>query len=488
MRDSLKLKTCRVLLALSLAAIVPAGSLQAAFHGFVNKGLVGVGRIPADRFDRSGNGRQDTLGGLFSAMAFDASSLQITEQADGSRSFSGTLYSLPDRGFGDGARDFHPRIQTFRIQITPYYGRSAVPKNQIQLEHVATQLLSSEHGFYTGFDAGDAREERFPRSTSSGRGRGLDSLDPEGLARMPDGSFYVSDEYGPFVYHFDSHGRLTETLMPPPAFLPKEGAYPGHNHFTATNAPASGRRHNRGFEGLCVTPDGTRLLALLQSPLMQDGGDHNGSRNTRMVAWDIQPNSPARGKVVAEFIYQLTLNGDPSRRWQTPVNEVLGLGPSTFMVLERDSYGLGSFTNTPPAYKRVVLVSTSDATNLAGSAYDLERGAPGQLSMPVARAPKGVRPVKRKDFVNLIEPADLARFGINLSAKQDRNTLSEKWEGMTLVPMRDPKAPHDWLLLVGNDNDFKAPVVYHGGEAVGTNRVVVDNMIFAFRVTLPPQR
>jgi len=38
------------------------------FAGFVNKGLVGVGRVPAATFDKAGDGRQDTLGG-FSAMA-----------------------------------------------------------------------------------------------------------------------------------------------------------------------------------------------------------------------------------------------------------------------------------------------------------------------------------------------------------------------------------------------------------------------------------
>src|SRR3981081_3034288 len=38
------------------------------FDNFKNYGLVGVGRIPSDTFDRFGNGHQDTLGGLFSSM------------------------------------------------------------------------------------------------------------------------------------------------------------------------------------------------------------------------------------------------------------------------------------------------------------------------------------------------------------------------------------------------------------------------------------
>jgi hypothetical protein len=35
---------------------------------------------------------------------------------------------------------------------------------------------------------------------------------------------------------------------------------------------------------------------------------------------------------------------------------------------------------------------------------------------------------------------------------------------------------------VGNDNDFRAPVVYHNGQPVGTNTIFSDNMLLAFRV------
>ncbi|MBI1842933.1 MAG: HYR domain-containing protein [Verrucomicrobia bacterium] len=38
---------------------------------------------------------------------------------------------------------------------------------------------------------------------------------------------------------------------------------------------------------------------------------------------------------------------------------------------------------------------------------------------------------------------------------------------------------------MANDNDFKAPWVYHNGVVVGTNTEVVDNLFLAYRVTLP---
>ena len=41
-----------------------------------------------------------------------------------------------------------------------------------------------------------------------------DGYDPEGLVAMPDGSFWVSDEYGPFVTHFTSQGKELARLSP----------------------------------------------------------------------------------------------------------------------------------------------------------------------------------------------------------------------------------------------------------------------------------
>ena len=84
-----------------------------------------------------------------------------------------------------------------------------------------------------------------------------------------------------------------------------------------------------------------------------------------------------------------------------------------------------------------------------------------------------------------LDAAQLAKFGLNTSTNQDVNSLSEKWEAISLIPLKDPANPDDYLMLLGNDNDFKSDVVYHNGVPVGTNAVQVDIMLLAYRVTLP---
>ena len=462
-------------------AVVPA-----RFVGVANHGLVGVGRIPADSYDKLGAG-VDTLGGIFSAGYFDQRSWFRTG-APGAHTYGGNLYALPDRGFGDGAEDYHPRVQTLALTVTPAPTTgSGFLQNQIVMSNSATLVFTytnaaSALATFTGFNADDASNGLFPQSTPGSKGQGRRSLDGEGIVRTRDGGYWISDEYGPMILRFDSNGVLQASLPIPASLQPQQG---GTNIFqAASTVNTSGRRPNRGMEGLSITPDGRRLFAMLQSPNIQDGGANNLSQNTRLLVYDIEAGSPNQNKVIGHYVYQLTLLGSTTTNRHTPVSAVFALNDHQMLVLERDGIGLGG-TPGAPIYKQVVLADLTGATSLTGTGYDLALGTIGQSNLPLGLTVAGVVPVARHDFVSIIDTNQLARFGLNASATRDTNSISEKWEAVTLVPLNDPAAPDDFLLLVGNDNDFKAPVVYHNGVPVGTNVVILDTMLLAWRVTLP---
>lgn len=46
------------------------------------------------------------------------------------------------------------------------------------------------------------------------------SLDSEGLVLGVDGTFWISDEYGPYIYQFSADGLLLQAIEPPAAFVP----------------------------------------------------------------------------------------------------------------------------------------------------------------------------------------------------------------------------------------------------------------------------
>jgi hypothetical protein len=68
----------------------------------------------------------------------------------------------------------------------------------------------------------------------------------------------------------------------------------------------------------------------------------------------------------------------------------------------------------------------------------------------------------------------------------DRDNLSEKWEGMALVPALDPENLNDFFLFITNDNDFITQSGYQvGAPYKDASGVEVDTMILVYRVTLP---
>ena len=104
-----------------------------------------------------------------------------------------------------------------------------------------------------------------------------------------------------------------------------------------------------------------------------------------------------------------------------------------------------------PVVKSVLLIDTTHATNLAGTRYERD-------VEPVAQKGKvidGITPVRTAELINMLDPGQLRRVGMNLDTLPSTpTTLSEKQEAMGLLPALDPKAPDDYFLLIGNDNDF----------------------------------
>ena len=96
------------------------------------------------------------------------------------------------------------------------------------------------------------------------------------------------------------------------------------------------------------------------------------------------------------------------------------------------------------------------------------------------------RPVRLTPFLDINDNAQLARFGLHNGAPNDTNDLYEKWESMALATAQDAKAPDDYFLFIGSDNDFItqdgviAGKPYH--DASGDD---VDSLVLAYRVTLP---
>ncbi|WP_082393638.1 esterase-like activity of phytase family protein [Nocardia arizonensis] len=255
-------------------------------------------------------------------------------------------------------------------------------------------------------------------------------LDPEGLVALPDGTFWVSDEYGPFLVHFDAEGTEIERLSPGRG-LPREIGL---------------RTPNQGMEGLTVTPDGSTLVGVVQSGLNTPG--LNGSAKevpmTRIVTVDL------KSKAVKEFVYPL----ENPKQTEVAISEITAIGPTTFLVVERDG------NLAPDSNKKIWTIDIASATDVgprstvANATYD---PAAGGLLVDGKALETLVGPVTTAEGV-----AALGRIGITPVTKLGNLDLT------ALVTQLDPAGSyfgHDKIegvatpdggntLYIANDSDF----------------------------------
>jgi len=256
------------------------------------------------------------------------------------------------------------------------------------------------------------------------RGELLDNdpngIDPEGLVVMEDGSFWVSDEYGPYLMRFDSSGVLVEK------FSPFEDDPTLGNNLPKVLA---NRRPNRGMEGLTITPDGHQLVGIMQSSLYNPGPEvKTSSRICRIVSFDLETSTTRQYAFVQEAPALAN-------------SAICALSNTRFLLIERDGAypaPIGAKSDTFSRYKQVVEINLEGASDIS----DPENGELGltfegqtieELKDSLGLAEFGITPVQRRVVMDLLSP--------------EIDYTLDKAEGLVYLA-------EDSLLGIVNDNDF----------------------------------
>ncbi len=358
-----------------------------------------------------------------------------------------TFYALADRGPNkvaysggtavDNTTSYANRFQHFAITFTPVGsadGQGHFSHYNIGATNTATTLLKNADGIqYTGLSTGFTHNTR---------------LDSESIRVAPDGTVWVSDEYGPFILHFTAQGQQIGSLPLPVGF---QIANPSSNGANETAQNSLGRVTNKGMEGIAISPDGKTLVGVMQAPLIQDGGA--ASINDRILVYDLtQPSAEPK-----QYLYQLDSTS-------TSISEILAVNSHKFLVDERNSSAGAS------GIKKLYLIDfnqSTEPTDLATSAYS---GTTTSNGLPASGVPSGINALQKTlfaDIGNLLRTASPSPFS-NINGTDG---LPDKFEGYAWGPDL-PDGRH--VLLATNDNDFVQP-----GGAAGAG---FPNYIFAFAV------
>lgn len=307
--------------------------------------------------------------------------------------------------------------------VGPALARFRVSNETIVLEEVI-ELTDALGQVITGLPVPSGpHAESEPVYDLSGRPLGTDpgGADTEGIAGMPDGTFWIAEEYGPSLLRVDRSGRVLARWVP----AGQGRCFENANYPVEENLPplAGARKLNRGFEAIAASHDGRSLFVAFQSPLAHpDREAHEHSRHVRV--WELDGT---RGALIAEYIYPLdepeTFRRDAAAgkvsAHDIKISEMQLTGPRSMLLLERISLTTKIFQVT----------------------LDKQAAAPGYLSDPDSRP--SLEQMSSKQLHN----AGIPVVGKTLIfSSDDHPEICGDLEGMILFDTE--------TLLLSNDSDF----------------------------------
>jgi hypothetical protein len=194
-------------------------------------------------------------------------------------------------------------------------------------------------------------------------------FDLEAVRRAKDGTFWFGEEFGPFLLHTDSTGKVLEPPIPLPGVQSPQSPFLGSG---TPNLPAS-----RGFEPLALSIDGKTLYPMLEGALV---GDPDPRR--RIVnEFDV-----GEGEYTGRTWWYRTDAAVPN----AVIGDLTALDEHRFVLIERDD-----FQGAEAVQKKIYLVDLrrvdADGYLVKRLVLDLLRiGDPNGISLPARPGEFGV--------------------------------------------------------------------------------------------------
>ena len=197
-------------------------------------------------------------------------------------------------------------------------------------------------------------------------------LDPESVVRAPDGTFWIGEEFGPFLVHVAADGRVLEPPVGVPGVRSPQNPFLEISDRARAEAPTVAA--SRGFEGVAISPDGATLHALLEGAVAGDD-----PQNLRIYVFDVASRAFADSYLTLRLempSQQVNLSSlvDTSGALVYPgavappagpvsIGELKAVNDRELLVIERDNHGDDL---TAPRFKKVFLLDLAQAAEHDG--------------------------------------------------------------------------------------------------------------------------
>jgi hypothetical protein len=370
----------------------------------------------------------------------------------------GSFFALPDNGFGaqgnsaDFVIGFYNVTPSFKTTGDDTTSRGPVavngftpftdPNGLLDSSYITDGPVYNRLNYYpTG--------PQIPVDPAIQVGRLLTGadFDVESIARLDDGSFWVGEEFGPYLLHFDAQGRLLSAPIRHPVLRAPQN--PANILQGPANLPSS-----RGFESMTRNADGSRLYLTTEASI-------NSEVDKRML--EIYEFDTLTQQYTGRTFKYAKDSSDYITGAVNNATNVFVTGDMThvagdrYIIIERDDFQGPPNSANPPRQKKLYLIDlnvTDDATGM----------------------------LKKRLLVDLLDIKDPDDIGGPLLAipKKTFNFPLQSVESVTPVD--------DFTLLVGLDNNYPGGNGRVPGTPDGTEIITLRSTVSLRTLRVPPCR
>lgn len=211
-------------------------------------------------------------------------------------------------------------------------------------------------------------------------------FDVESIARMEDGTFWVGEEFGPYLLHFDAHGFLLRPPVRHPVLRAPQN--PQNTPSAPANLPSS-----RGFEAMTRNGDGSRLYVTTEASINSE------TDKRRLVIYEF--NTRAKRYTNRTFVYakdssSFITGNDNNTTNVFVMGDMTHVAGDRYIMIERDDFQGPPTGASPPRQKKLYLFDLDEIDPATGTLrkhllVDLLRiNDPEDIGGPLAGIPEDI--------------------------------------------------------------------------------------------------
>ncbi|MFC0550473.1 esterase-like activity of phytase family protein [Planotetraspora thailandica] len=203
---------------------------------------------------------------------------------------------------------------TYNVLSDNGYGNKANSGDfLLRVHHIKPNTKTGKVSVLGGFYLSDPYRKVPFALTRSDRVLTGSDFDVESIVRAYDGTYWIGDEFGPWLLHFSPSGKLLQ------APIALEGVKAPENPYLNGGQP--NLNSSKGYEGMARGIDGRYLYPLLEGTV---AGDTPG--DLRMNQFDLRT-----GKYTGKrFVYRLEAPGNS-------IGDAIAIDKNRFLIIERDN-------------------------------------------------------------------------------------------------------------------------------------------------------